>query len=70
MSVYKDWGPLKRWRRWLPEHLEIDAKSMAREIDRALETAMGEDDQKGATGEWVALLGFSQGAKLCPSLLF
>ena len=31
---------------------------------------MAEDDRKGATGEWVALLGFSQGAKMSASLLF
>ena len=31
---------------------------------------MEEDDRKGATGEWVGLLGFSQGAKTCASLLF
>lgn len=31
---------------------------------------MAEDDQRGATGEWVGLLGFSQGAKLTASLLF
>ena len=27
------------------------------------------DDQKGAFGDWVGLLGFSQGAKICASLL-
>ncbi len=31
---------------------------------------MEEDDRRGATGEWVGLLGFSQGAKMCASLLF
>jgi len=30
---------------------------------------MREDDSKGATGEWVAILGFSQGAKMTASLL-
>jgi len=31
---------------------------------------MEADDQQGATGDWVGLLGFSQGAKLCASLLY
>ena len=31
---------------------------------------MDEDDAQGATGEWVGLLGFSQGAKICASLLY
>ena len=31
---------------------------------------MEEDDRRGAIGEWVGLLGFSQGAKMCASLLF
>lgn len=30
---------------------------------------MREDDAKGATGEWVGILGFSQGAKVAGSLL-
>jgi len=31
---------------------------------------MEEDDGQGATGEWVGLMGFSQGAKMAASLLF
>jgi hypothetical protein len=31
---------------------------------------MHEDDLKGGTGEWVALMGFSQGAKIAASLLY
>ena len=41
-----------------------------RDIDNCLENAKSQDDGLGATGEWVALLGFSQGAKLCASLLY
>lgn len=70
LSVYKDWGPFKRWLRWLPGHPEIDAQTAIEEIERSLYAAMDEDDLKGATGEWVGLLGFSQGAKMCASLLF
>ncbi|KAI9830051.1 MAG: hypothetical protein M1819_005881 [Sarea resinae] len=68
--VYKDRAPFRRWLRWLPEHPEIDAKSAVDEIEKSLLAAMREDDRKGATGEWVALLGFSQGALLSASLLF
>lgn len=70
VAVYKDFGPFRRWLRWLPEHPQIEAKIAVEEIEESLHAAMREDDQKGATGEWVALLGFSQGAKMCASLLF
>ena len=69
IPVYKDYGPFLRWLRWLPEHAEIDAKTAVQEIEYQIQQAMDEDDAKGATGEWVGLLGFSQGAKLAASLL-
>ena len=69
IPVYKDYGPFLRWLRWLPEHSEIEAKTAVQEIEYQLQQAMDEDDAKGATGEWVGLLGFSQGAKLAASLL-
>ena len=34
-----------------------------------MRTAMEDDDRAGGTGEWVGLMGFSQGAKLSASLL-
>jgi predicted esterase len=70
VSVYKDYAPFRRWLRWQPGHPEIDAKTAVKEIENSLDAAMKEDDGKGATGEWVALLGFSQGAKMGASLLF
>jgi len=70
LKVYKDAGPFRRWLRWQPWHPEIEASTAVRAIDNALKAAMEEDDLKGATGEWVGLLGFSQGAKTCASLLF
>lgn len=69
-SVYSDFGPFRAWLRWQPEDPERDAKSAVEQIEDSLRNAMAEDDRKGATGEWVALLGFSQGAKMCASLLF
>ncbi|KAL8991187.1 MAG: hypothetical protein Q9177_000335 [Variospora cf. flavescens] len=70
VSVYKHCGPFRRWLRSGPEHPHINAKSAARMIDRSLHAAVKEDDKQGATGEWVGLLGFSQGAKMAASLLF
>nr|AMJ52081.1 lijB [Ascomycota sp. F53] len=52
----------------MPVH-EKDAREVIGAIDTSLADAMKADDQAGATGEWVGLLGFSQGAKLAASLL-
>ena len=68
-AVYKDYGPFRRWLRWQPTHPEIATKIAVEEIEAAVEAAMREDDAKGATGEWVGILGFSQGAKVAGSLL-
>lgn len=69
-KVFGGWGPFKRWFRWRPEHPEITPENAVKEIDQSLEDAIRQDTQQGATGEWVAILGFSQGAKLCASLLY
>lgn len=68
-SVYQHFGPYRRWVRSGPHHPQIEAFEVKREIDQAVLSAMKESDAQGATGEWVALLGFSQGAKLAASLL-
>ena len=68
--MYANFGPFRRWLRWLPEHTPIDAESAVDEIWFQLRTAMDEDDAQGADGEWVGLMGFSQGAKLSACLLF
>lgn len=69
IHVYGSYAPFRRWLRWLPEHPEIDADSCIEEIGYAIRTAMEEDDREGGKGEWVGLVGFSQGAKLSASLL-
>ncbi|KAH7077029.1 serine hydrolase FSH [Paraphoma chrysanthemicola] len=69
VGVYGSYAPFRRWLRWLPEHAEIDADSCIDEIGYALRTAIEDDDRAGGTGEWVGLMGFSQGAKLSASLL-
>ncbi|KAF2400524.1 hypothetical protein EJ06DRAFT_530493 [Trichodelitschia bisporula] len=68
--VYSDFAPFRRWLRWLPEHTEIDDESAADEVWYQLRRTMDDDNVKGATGEWVGMMGFSQGAKLAASLLY
>ncbi|ROV93875.1 hypothetical protein VPNG_09528 [Cytospora leucostoma] len=70
LSVYREWGPFKRWLRWQPEQPHIQQEVMVNELDKAVNGAMQQDDALGATGEWVAILGFSQGAKVAASLLY
>ena len=69
ISVYGSYAPFRRWLRWLPEHAEIDDDISIEEIGYAMRTAMQDDDRAGGVGEWVGLMGFSQGAKLSASLL-
>ncbi|KAK5958823.1 hypothetical protein OHC33_000666 [Knufia fluminis] len=64
--VYSDWGPFRRWSRWLPSHPEIDAQACMHEVLYAIESGMRGDE---GSGEWVGVLGFSQGAKVGCSLL-
>ncbi|KAF2793024.1 citrinin biosynthesis oxidoreductase CtnB [Melanomma pulvis-pyrius CBS 109.77] len=52
----------------MPVH-EDDANEVINAIDESLTATMKADDEAGATGEWIGLLGFSQGAKLSASLL-
>lgn len=67
VPVYKDFGPFRRWLRWLPEHPAIDDELATEEVMYAIETCKHEDQ---GTGPWVGLMGFSQGAKLASSLLY
>lgn len=64
--VYSSWGPFRRWSRWLPSHETIDASTCMHEILYAIKQGMKADE---GTGEFVAVLGFSQGAKVACSLL-
>ncbi|KAI1654251.1 serine hydrolase FSH [Daldinia decipiens] len=70
LSVYAEHGPFKRWLRWLPEHPELEDENAVADINASLKDAMDADDQAGATGPWVGLLGFSQGAKIAASILY
>ena len=69
LSVYKNFGPFKRWFELGPDHSAF-AEAPTKEIEASIAAAIAEDDRYGATGEVVGLLGFSQGAKICASLLY
>lgn len=64
--VYSDMGTCYRWASWSQQHPALDDALAVREVERSLTQAM-ESDQ--GNGEWVGLLGFSQGAKLAFSIL-
>ncbi|KAJ6785403.1 hypothetical protein PWT90_05779 [Aphanocladium album] len=70
IAVFHQSGPFKRWLRFGPSHPEIAPQAAVARLDQAIEAAMADDDELGGCGAWTALLGFSQGAKLCASLLY
>lgn len=63
-------GPFYRWLRYEEFHPPVDATGASRAVLKACREAMDADDELGATGEWVGVLGFSQGAKMAASLLW
>ncbi|KAH7056942.1 serine hydrolase-domain-containing protein [Macrophomina phaseolina] len=69
LAVYQDWGPFRAWFQWHPDEPERDVDAHRTAIWARLRAAMRDDDQQGGRGEWIAVLGFSQGAKLAASLL-
>lgn len=70
LSVYAECGPFKRWVITVePNAVEKRPAETWRAIEASIGTAMRRDDEVGATGDWVAVLGFSQGAKIAGSLL-
>lgn len=76
IPVYEDFGPFRMWSRWSKEQPvcggdpDCENENVLSEWDYQMRSAMEADDAQGATGEWVGLLGFSQGAKVAASLLF
>lgn len=70
LRVYENHGPFKRWGRWLPEHPPTTDEEALVAIEGSLRAAMEADNAAGWTGEWVGLLGFSQGAKMAASILY
>ncbi len=71
-SVYRSFGPCWAWIPWPPEEADppVSEKLVAADrIKRSLQEAMARDDALGGTGEWMGLVGFSQGARVCASIL-
>jgi len=69
MPTYAHLQPFRRWLRWKTDQPDLEPETICQDIDRVINQAMAQDDTLGATGDWVALMGFSQGAKVCASLL-
>ncbi|KAB8437405.1 hypothetical protein FH972_025083 [Carpinus fangiana] len=69
-AVYKDCGPFKAWLRIWPDDPVQDATDVMTEVHDSIMAAKRHDDARGATGAWVGLLGFSQGAKLAASIIY
>ncbi|BCS04007.1 uncharacterized protein AKAW2_70885A [Aspergillus luchuensis] len=69
-QAYGGWGPFRRWLRWLPDQPNAHPNFIIEQIDGSLMDAMASDTRAGATGEWVGILGFSQGAKVAASILY
>jgi hypothetical protein len=68
-EIFADYAPFRRWLRYTPNHPEIDDDEAAGKIVESCRKAI-EEDNEIATGEWVGVLGFSQGAKIAASLLW
>jgi hypothetical protein len=69
-SVYKDYAPFRAWLRDNNTPGIWTSQNIADGIDASLALAMTADDTAGATGDWIGLLGFSQGAKVAASILY
>lgn len=69
LPTYAHVQPFRRWLRWSPEHPDPGPEDICNDIDKVLYDTIARDDADGAAGEWVAVMGFSQGAKLGASLL-
>jgi pimeloyl-ACP methyl ester carboxylesterase len=69
MPTYAHLQPFRRWLRWQIEQPNPGPDAICQGIDMVLQEAMVNDNTMGATGDWVAIMGFSQGAKLAASLL-
>ncbi|KAK1580579.1 citrinin biosynthesis oxidoreductase CtnB [Colletotrichum navitas] len=70
IPIYGGDGPFRRWLRWRASDGYVDAHTTIRLIHRQLSNAMEADDRLGGTGDWVGVLGFSQGASICASYLW
>lgn len=67
VTVYGEYGPFRRWLRWKDDHEEIEADVATSKVISQCRKAM---EQDRGTGDWVGVLGFSQGAKVAASMLW
>ncbi|KAL4814354.1 hypothetical protein BDW67DRAFT_177064 [Aspergillus spinulosporus] len=70
MLVYRNYGPFRVWFCDYNMSKVLTSRDVATAINASLALAMAADDAKGATGDWIGLLGFSQGAKVAASILY
>ncbi|KAL8994706.1 MAG: hypothetical protein Q9169_005391 [Polycauliona sp. 2 TL-2023] len=70
-SVYQssNFGQYRRWLRSGPHQPYIPPQEAVEAIEHALDDAKLQSDRQGATGDWVGIFGFSQGAKMAASVL-
>jgi len=69
VPVYEAHGPFRRWLRWLPNHPPVDSGTAVDEIWWQLNEAWTLTTELAVTGVGRSA-GFSQGAKMCASVLF
>lgn len=70
LTVFAECGPFKRWLMTTgPNAVEQHPKETWASIETQIGDAMDADDRLGATGEWAAVLGFSQGGRVAASIL-
>lgn len=70
LTVYAECGPFKRWVVTAePNSVERAPRETWDAITAALGDVMDADDARGGKGEFVGVLGFSQGAKIAASVL-
>jgi pimeloyl-ACP methyl ester carboxylesterase len=69
IPTYAHLQPFRRWLRWQIDQPNPGPDTICQDIDKVLRDAIANDNAAGATGNCVAVLGFSQGAKIGASLL-
>jgi Serine hydrolase (FSH1) len=69
VAVYKDFGMFRAWLPWTPNDPIRESSHAVKAIEASIKHAIEVDNAKGASGEFVGLLGFSQGAKVAASLM-
>ncbi|KAL7929760.1 serine hydrolase FSH [Trichoderma chlorosporum] len=66
-AVFGEFAPFKRWVAWRNYHEPLDPVATSKSIVKQITDAMEEDP---GTGEWVGMIGFSQGGVIASSLLW